>query len=203
MQKFFKKMASLIVVFVVMLSLFVCMPAAAAGEKTFDISLHIAGATSPEDFFRYNSVVYSSVRRAKGNESYMVYIVNAQNCVNSLQRHSDRNALFTAITRSKGWVKVLGYGEDMIVLNEEFQKIRENNYKLHFTKYPTEEEQKTIFLNNQDVQDKDRKAFDQTRVLIDRLTSDGSMTKAQLLKKLFDADAEELIRVLQESDYEQ
>lgn len=37
MQKFFKKMASLIVAFVVMLSLFVCMPAAAAGEKTFDI----------------------------------------------------------------------------------------------------------------------------------------------------------------------
>lgn len=68
--------------------------------------------------------MYSSVRRAKGNETYMVYIVNAQKCVNSLQRRSDRNALFTAVTRSKGWVKVLGYGEDMMVLQEEFEEIK-------------------------------------------------------------------------------
>lgn len=78
----------------------------AKGEEPFNVRVHTAGAASPEDFFRERSIVYSSVRRAKGNESYMVYIVNAQKCVNSLQRRTDRNALFTAITRSKGWVRV-------------------------------------------------------------------------------------------------
>ena len=47
-------------------------------EKAYQIRIHTAGASNPEDFFRNNSIVYSSVRRAKGNESYMVYIINAQ-----------------------------------------------------------------------------------------------------------------------------
>ena len=82
-------------------------------KEIYKFKIHTAGAANPEDFFREDSVVYSSVRRAKGNETYMVYIVNAQKCVNSLQRRSDRNALFTAVTRSKGWVKVLGYGDGL------------------------------------------------------------------------------------------
>ena len=45
-----------------------------------------------------------------------------------MQRISDRNALFTAVTRSKGWVKVLGYGEDMMVLQEEFEDEKGGNY---------------------------------------------------------------------------
>ena len=69
-----------------------------ADKEIYKFNIHTAGAANPEDFFREDSVVYSSVRRAKGNETYMVYIVNAQKCVNSLQRRSDRNALFTAVT---------------------------------------------------------------------------------------------------------
>ena len=92
------------------------------------INIHSAGALSPEDFLRKDSIVYSSIRRAKGNETYMVYIVNAQKCCNSLQKISDRNSLFTAITRSKGWVRVLGYGDDMVKLCEEFKTIKEHNF---------------------------------------------------------------------------
>ena len=166
-------------------------------KEIYKYSIHTAGAANPEDFFRKDSVVYSSVRRAKGNETFMVYIVNAQKCVNSLRRRSDRNALFTAITRSKGWVRVLGYGEDMETLEEEFEKIKEHDFKLFFDEYPDKEKQKQIFLNNQDVADRDIKAIDSTKALIGKLTEGGNVTKLQLMQELFGMSKEELAKILQ------
>lgn len=167
-----------------------------ADKELYKFNIHRAGAASPEDFFREDSVVYASVRRAKGNETYMVYIVNAQKCVNSLQRRTDRNALFTAITRSKGWVRVLGYGEDMEVLQEEFEEIKRQNFKLHFDRYPTKKEQEQIFLNNKDIEAKDMQTIDRTKNLIGKLTEDGSVTKVQLMQELFGMSKEELVKLL-------
>ena len=166
-------------------------------DAPYQFKTHTAGAANPEDFFRDNSVVYSSIRRAKGNETYMVYIVNAQKCVNSLQRRSDRNGLFTAITRSKGWVRVLGYGEDMTILQEEFEEIKKQNFKLHFDRYPTKEEQKQIFLNNKDVEAKDIQTIDKTKALIGKLTEGGNVTKVQLMQELFGMSKEELTKLLE------
>ena len=172
-------------------------------DKTaFKFHIHIAGAANPEDFFRDNSIVYSSVRRAKGNESYMVYIVNAQKCVNTLQRRTDRNALFTAITRSKGWVRVFGYGEDMHTLCEEFEQIKKHDFKLYFEHYPTKKDQEKIFLNNKDVEGREKRAFDQTKELINRLSQEGAMSKVQLMKQLFDANTDDLLQILRELENE-
>ncbi|MEW4411508.1 ATP-binding domain-containing protein [Clostridium sp. AN503] len=162
-------------------------------EEEYDFNLHTAGAANPEDFFRDDSVVYASVRRAKGNETFMIYIVNAQKCVNSLQRRSDRNGLFTAITRSKGWVRVLGYGEDMEILNQEFEKIKKHDFKLYFEEYPDKEKQKQIFLNNKDVEAKDIKTIGNTKILIDKLTVEGNVSKLQLMQELFGMSKEELL----------
>lgn len=164
--------------------------------KKYPFNIHTAGATSPEDFFRENSVVYSSVRRAKGNETFVVYIVNAQKCVNSLRRRSDRNGLFTAITRSKGWVRVLGFGEDMNALSEEFEEIKKHDFKLYFSEYPDEEKQKQIFLNNKDVAPKDVQALGSTKLLIDKLTSGDGVTKLQLMQELFGMSRAELLKEL-------
>lgn len=165
--------------------------------EIYKFDLHTAGAANPEDFFRDDSIVYSSVRRAKGNETFMVYIVNAQKCVNSLQRRSDRNGLFTAITRSKGWVRVLGYGEDMQTLNDEFEEIKNHDYKLYFQEYPDAKKLKQIFLNNKDVADKDIKAIDSTKALIGKLTEEGNVTKLQLMQELFGMSKEELAKILE------
>ncbi len=165
-------------------------------KEIYKYSIHTAGAANPEDFFREDSVVYSSVRRAKGNETFMIYIVNAQKCVNSLRRRSDRNGLFTAITRAKGWVKVLGYGEDMQDLYEEFEEIKKHDFKLFFKEYPDENMLKEIFLNNQDVADKDVKTLDSTKTLIDKLTESGNVTKLQLMQELFGMNKEELAKLL-------
>lgn len=166
-------------------------------KEIYKFNIHTAGAANPEDFFRDDSVVYSSVRRAKGNETFMVYIVNAQKCVNSLRRRSDRNALFTAITRSKGWVRVLGYGEDMDTLNEEFEEIKKHNFKLYFKEYPDKEKQKEIFLNNKDIPDRDVKTLGTTRALIDKLAKEGNVTKVQIMQELFGMSKEELARLLE------
>lgn len=161
-------------------------------EENYVTRIHTAGAATPEDFFRIDSIVYSSVRRAKGNECFMVYIVNAQKCASSFQRRSDRNALFTAITRSKGWVRVLGYGKDMETLCKEFAEINRQEFKLHFSKYPTKEEQKNIFLNNQDIDDGDAKILNTTKGLIKKLTQEGRISQKQLIEQLFGIGKDEV-----------
>lgn len=160
-------------------------------------NIHTAGASNPEDFFREDSVVYSSVRRAKGNETYMIYIVNAQKCMTALTKRSDRNALFTAITRSKGWVKVMGYGEEMKELCEEFEKIKENDYRLVFNKYPTKEEQKQLIINNQDLAGKDASVFSNARELFDKLRKTGNISNQKLLQDFFGMTKEELIEMVE------
>lgn len=165
-------------------------------KENDDLYIHTAGASNPEDFFRDDSVVYSSVRRAKGNETFMIYIVNAQKCMTALTRRSDRNALFTAITRSKGWVRVLGYGEQMQELCEEFDKIKANDYKLVFERYPTKEEQKQLIINNKDLAGKEATIFGSARGLFDKLRKSGSISDQQLLQDFFGMTKDELMEML-------
>lgn len=165
--------------------------------------IHSAGSTVPEDFFRDDSVVYSSIYRAKGNEAFMVYIVNAQKCINSLMPRSDRNALFTAITRSKGWVRVMGYGEEMTQLCEEFETIKDYDYKLHFVKYPTDEEKKQLILNNKDVDANIMSSISKTRALISKVKSEAKVSNLQLMMEVLGISTkEELMKMLLDNEEE-
>ena len=107
------------------------------------IDAHIAGVdTSADTFMREDreSVTFTSVHRAKGNEAGMVYVINAHEGLSTRRNlASIRNRLFTAITRSKAWVRVVGVGQEMGELCREFGRLTENNFKLRFN-YPTEEE---------------------------------------------------------------
>lgn len=173
-------------------------------EEYKKLSIHLAGTLSPEDFFRKDSIVYSTIYRAKGNEAFMVYIINAQRSAESLTPRSDRNALFTAITRSKGWVRVLGYGDEMQLLCDEFSEIKNHNFKLYFEHYPTKEEQKELILNNKDLDQSSMKSLNSTRSLIMKLKADGKVTDLQIIKELFGISTkDEIIKLLEgEDDYE-
>lgn len=106
------------------------------------IKSHFAGVTTSPDVFSVpESIAVSGIYRAKGNEVGMVYVVNAQECF--LRSPTRRNQLFTAITRSKAWVRVLGHGEGMERLVREFQQLRKNDFKLRF-RYPTAKEQQQL-----------------------------------------------------------
>jgi superfamily I DNA and RNA helicase len=74
----------------------------------------------------------------------MVYIINAQYCyshplLKDLDLIKRRNILFTAITRSKAWVRVYGIGENMDNLINEFQEVKSRDFKLQFN-YPSQSE---------------------------------------------------------------
>lgn len=167
-----------------------------------DLSIHMAGSLNPEDFFRDDSIVYTSVFRAKGNETFMVYILNAQRCINSLVPRSDRNALFTAITRSKGWVRVMGYGEEMKSLCKEFEQIKKNEFKLHFDHYPTAEERKQMVLNNSDLDEQTLKSIQNARNKVAKAKAAGKpMKNLQLMMEIMGVSTkEELMKMLLEDE---
>lgn len=123
------------------------------------IQSHTAGVdTSPDEFFSESedSITFTGIYRAKGNEAAMVYVINAQDCYDdSSELAKLRNELFTAITRSKAWVRVLGVGENMAALIREFQAVKEHEFKLDFI-YPTVEQRKHLKIVNRDKSNVDR-----------------------------------------------
>ncbi len=114
-------------------------------QKLLDqgLNAHIVGITNDkETVFIKKSIAISGIHRAKGNEAPLVYIVNSQYCFDGIELSRKRNILFTAITRSRAWVRILGFNEynnDMNQLLKEFNKIVEKNYCLEFL-VPTDEE---------------------------------------------------------------
>lgn len=120
----------------------------------YGISSHTAGVdTAPDVFFANDndSVAFTGIYRAKGNEAAMVYIINAQSCYDSsFDMAKIRNQLFTAITRSKAWVRVLGVGENMEGLISEYQAVKEHHFTLDFV-YPTKLQRDHMNIVNRDM----------------------------------------------------
>jgi superfamily I DNA and RNA helicase len=126
-----------------------------------DITSHLAGvSTSRDTFTRSDSVTASSIFRAKGNEAPMVYIVNADWCAFGYEMIKLRNILFTAITRSRAWVRICGTGEGIGLIDAEIKSVVDNSYKLNFT-IPTKEELKKIRLINRDKTQEEKKTLTQ------------------------------------------
>jgi superfamily I DNA and RNA helicase len=112
---------------------------------------HIAGVTSSRDkVFSDKSIALTGIYRAKGNEAPMVYVADAQYCASGLELARRRNILFTAMTRSRSWVRVTGYGAEMQRLKTELDQVANHEWRLDF-RYPTREEIKKIHLLHQDM----------------------------------------------------
>lgn len=132
----------------------------------------LAGVTHAPDVFEYaNAVTFTGIYRAKGNEAAMVYVVNSQFCATEWDPAWVRNILFTAITRSKGWVRVCGVGPAMEVLVKEFERIKAQNFRLHF-KYPTEEERQKLKVINRDLTPAERSRRAKSRSDLKRIARD-------------------------------
>ena len=117
------------------------------------ISSHLAGVDTDPDVFHTDepSVTFTGVFRAKGNEAGMVYVINAQDCQSSAWNLSGiRNQLFTAITRSKAWIRVLGVGEGMKELIKEYEELRKRDFVLQFT-YPDAEQREQLRMVHRDM----------------------------------------------------
>jgi len=158
------------------------------------INSNLAGVTTIADVFTEpGTVTFTGIFRAKGNEAAMVYVINAQDCFGALLPRDVarvRNRLFTAITRSKGWVRVLGVGKAMSALKQEFEKAKAENFALRFV-YPTEEERKTMMTVNRDMSKAEQDRSNKRRInfaeIIESLDSGESFIEdypEEMVKKL-------------------
>ena len=97
------------------------------------ISAHLAGVTtSVDEIFDPESIALAHIHRSKGNEAAMVYVINAEQCLSGPELVALRNTIFTAITRSKAWVRICGIGQRMAALQAEVDRVISANYALRF-----------------------------------------------------------------------
>lgn len=127
------------------------------------VQTHLAGVDTDADvFFRTDtpSVTFTGIYRAKGNEGGMVYVINAQDCNGSGPGLANlRNRLFTAITRSKAWVRVIGFGPKMQGLIDEFEALKKNDFVLDFT-YPDDNLLGKLRIVHRDLSPQERKRLE-------------------------------------------
>ena len=115
-----------------------------------EIACHLAGVSTNRDIFTtIQSVTAASIYRAKGIEAPMVYIVNSEYTTLGHELIKLRNILFTAITRSRAWIRICGIGENMKALNLEIEQVRNNDFTLKF-KMPTQKELNNMRLIHRD-----------------------------------------------------
>ena len=137
-------------------------------RRLFDmgINTHLAGVdTDPDTFFQSDqeSVTFTGIFRAKGNEAGMVYIINAQDCHSYAPNLARiRNQLFTAMTRSKAWIRVLGIGSGMKELIKEYERLKDKNFELDFI-YPTAEQRKQLRIVHRDMTMEERKRLENSQ----------------------------------------
>lgn len=112
--------------------------------KSYGVIAFLEGINSNQDTFRMKGyVTCSSIYRAKGNEAPMVYVMNAEYCSTGLETVKQRNILFTAITRSRAWVRISGTGDDFEDIKSEFLRCFNKDFRLDF-KCPTKSEMQEI-----------------------------------------------------------
>lgn len=102
--------------------------------RRHDIDSHLVGVnTSVDEVFLPGSIAIAQIYRAKGNEAPMVYAVDSQYAVSDYNAVTRRNTLFTAITRSRAWVRITGWGERVTTIGEEMSAVFDKGFKLDFT----------------------------------------------------------------------
>lgn len=127
-----------------------------------------------KDFHKEGCVTLSTVHKAKGNESFMVYVVGVDALFGPFSGVRDRNVLFTAMTRAKGWVCISGVGHPADICKTEVQYAMANFPYLRF-KYPSEDELKVM---KRDLQESDIKKQKIERML-DEMLSEMSLEEAK------------------------
>ena len=139
--------------------------------QTRGIRSFLAGVNSSQDTFKISgSVTCSGIYRAKGNEAPMVYIVNSDYCAEGTEIVKQRNVLFTAITRSRAWVRICGVGSQFDILMEEFNKCKDNDFRLDF-KCPNAKEMNVIRNLNRERTEEEKAKAAKAKSNIDQLIS--------------------------------
>ena len=127
------------------------------GEQLYNTNL--VNKDKALSFRLKGSIPYTTIFRAKGNEANIVFIINS-NKLNVVEMYN-RNRIFTAMTRAKFKVYILGDGIYMDNLINELQTVEEKNYTLQFKCLSLKEQRE---FKNKIYQDS-KKADDMKKVL--------------------------------------
>ena len=128
----------------------------------------LAGINSSQDMFKIdNCITCSGIYRAKGNESPMVYILNSEYCDDGAEAVKLRNVLFTAITRSRAWVRICSVGSGRSI-ESEFEKCKSEDFRLSF-KVPTKKEMEKIRKLNREKTDEEIQITNKAKTNIEEL----------------------------------
>ncbi len=161
------------------------------------IQAHLAGVDTDADiFFKTDtqSVTFTGIYRAKGNEAGMVYVINAQDCNGvGTGLATLRNRLFTAITRSKAWVRVIGYGTAMQDLINEFNNLKQNRFVLDFT-YPDDALLSKLRVVHRDLSPQEKQRLEKTKSQLAHLL--GDIENGELHPEDLDPETREKLRRL-------
>lgn len=114
----------------------------------------------PRTFWEHDAVTIASVNQAKGNEADFVFVVGLEDIAADPMNIQARNSLFVAMTRTKGWVTLMGTGDTTDPFYHEIIQIwnmlKEDRFSLSFEyrgkpKYPldveTDENQRHLDLS--------------------------------------------------------
>jgi len=115
---------------------------------------------NPRNFWKDGAVTIASVYQAKGNEADFVFVIGLEDTAADFLNVQARNALFVAMTRTKGWISLNGLGDAANPFYNEILQIwkmlKEDSFKITFEyrgrpKYPLdvemEENQTQLNLN--------------------------------------------------------
>ncbi|MBA6316444.1 DEAD/DEAH box helicase [Cellulophaga baltica] len=154
-----------------------------------DIKAITPGYVEQSDSFKEPGfVTLTTAFRAKGNEANIVFVINTQKVIND-STFRMRNAIFVAITRSRGWNYIYGYGENIEDLENEINDIKKDYPFFNFS-FPGEDEIKrrlTILQSNKNVEKVDKeidnllKEEDYKALLLEKLSKDPKLL-AEILK---------------------
>jgi superfamily I DNA and RNA helicase len=168
-------------------------------KRLFELGIpcHLAGVDTNADVFfktETQSITFTGIFRAKGNETGMVYVINAQSCHSKgHDLASLRNRLFTAITRSKAWVRVLGYGPYMAAIKQEFEILKDHSFELDFV-YPSKSLLKKLRIVHRDLSPDERKRLEQRTRGLSELVRD--LESGKIHSEDIDAETRKKLRRL-------
>ncbi|WP_322923101.1 DEAD/DEAH box helicase [Paenibacillus campi] len=111
-----------------------------------------------DTFTLKNHITCTHIYRAKGNERPMVYLLDGEYGARNRDLINVRNTLFTAITRSRAWVRISGVGIGMEEIKQEIHRCIAKEYCLEIN-IPKEHEIEKLNLLNRDINKENEKTI--------------------------------------------
>jgi superfamily I DNA and RNA helicase len=137
------------------------------------------GEKNSQSFKYPKMITFSSIHKAKWNESWKVYVIGTDRIFRLKDDIKERNKLFTAITRAKGWVTITWVWAKMDECIAEYNKLRDAEFEFRFMQ-PSEQEVKTLAHE----MEQEARRIDELRKQLEKQAKANNMSLDDLLETL-------------------